>query len=281
MKRLIYILFFLPIFVNGQILEKPSYPFQDYAFDFSANYIDLGEYVQGQTAFDFKCRIKVDNFDNYIGIFNCKHESSTIKGMYLRINITTGEIVILIADGSYQIISTGINLIIDSLYDIEVNWDGLIGTNNIFLTVNGSTTTYSAAKEWTGNSAFHLEVGKYGTSQYYFPGKIYYFSYIINGNPEKTVSLSEGHGSTVYEVTTGTAFTINGTVTQSQWITQTDCQYNEDYGVTKVKYNGDVIFVPYKIDKTPIYNHSNPIMDASELFINYPADRWGKTYWVK
>jgi len=279
MRKLIYIFLLLPIFVNGQILENPSYPFQGYAFqgDGVANYIDKVDEIFTSWTLFFKIPEKPVYGSNWI----CYFKNTPI------INLDN------IDYENIHLHHFGFTLVAGKEYDIIVKSKG---TDSLSLFVNGSfITTIDVSFDGGTNYLNTSYLFTYSSGYYRYNGKVthigvydtelsdstilkYYSDGILPDNPDFFYIFSAGNGSTVYDVSGNGK---NGTLYGSNYWTESDNTYNDNYGVTKLKYNGDVIFVPYNIDKTPIYNHSNPIMDASELYINYPASKWGKTYWVK
>ena len=88
--------------------------------------------------------------------------------------------------------------------------------------------------------------------------------------------------NTIYDVSeiNGNA-TISGTYSDNNWIKNDTMTFNKYNGVTKVKYQNTVNYVPYSIvDNTPLYPDNSPVINAAEKTINYPASYWNKTYIV-
>ena len=267
MKRLLYILLLLPLFVHGQLLSTDDYTLPDYAFKFNGtdNFIDCGVKVQGQTPIDITVKFSTKSFFAYQVVFGCQTANS-VNGIKFRINSSTGILAIVIGDGtSYQNINT-FTLSINTLYLLNISWSGISG-DSIYVTLNGTTNAYLTTKDWIGDSYRNLN---FGYSYYYLYGKIYYYKYTINNSSEVFVPVNEGLQDTVYDVNSGTKYHISGTVNNDQWVRQSDYSYNQNYGCTKVSYGGQDIYIPYKTDKTPIYDHSQPVINAAETYKEYP-----------
>ncbi len=205
--------------VNGERIDEigaVARPIQQggaYVFNGTGNYIDTGIQVQGQMPIGFEISVNISNMSGNKIIFAAGCQTSTSKGIVLRALSSTGQLQILVSDGTNYtgIINTGVTLSVLTDYIIAFEWAGLAIDDSI-LTINGSATTHNLGAEWTGVSNNNFKVGWLASTQY-LTGSISYYAYTINGN-DKVESYCEQteiyNTNQLFTKTTGVTHTLVG-----------------------------------------------------------------------
>ena len=286
MKRLLYILFFIPLLGLGQYSTTPIYNQGQYAFkgDGTNNYADFGSNILNSSVWTVAFRL--NNLTN-VAVYN--YLLSSGSSYTLSVYNSLGVIVYRKGDHSYVGIGTGYNLLDGNQHDVIVRCDGL-GNGFVYVdgTYNGTDTDITIL---TVRYLFQYYTGIYRLSGNAWDVRIWntdigateclkYHSDNMDSIPNVAwLPIVEGNQDTIYDVSgNGNDAIAHGS---NYWTTDNNQTYPQTYGVTKVKYDNDIVLVPYLPNKIPLYNHSSPIMNPAEKYINYPATVWNYKHVIK
>jgi len=276
MKKLLPILLILFALIgNSQDFVYPAnYTLGNYCFqgNGTSNYINTGQKIVGRTAMSFDFYYKGDlSVRDYL--FSCGTRFSDRKGIAAYIPVT-GTISFRICNGAAIISFHSSTILVSANVNthIIISWSGFVA-DNIFITINGVTEDINVTTDWIGDSNRNSTIGYSDvTGPYYIKGSIWNFKYTINGNSVVHYPLSEGYNNQAYDVgTAGNHRTITGA---DYWITCTNNTYNEDYGMTYVKYGSQKVLVPYLLNGNSQYSAVSPVINASEVTREFPASWW-------
>lgn len=277
MKKLIFILLFLPLISFSQYTTSGDYAFDNYCFkgDGVGNYIDFGSDIINSNTWTIA--FTVDDLSN-IGFITCK-------------SISSGNSIYYNAGLLYY---TGGNVVIGSGYDLS---DG--NKHSVIMRYGGSVSIYiyvDGVAQGASISGGILTVGilfqRYDDA-FYYEGNAWDFrlwdtdigeteclKYHTNTmTSEPNVAwLNCNETSTDFatfynSVSGGTHGTGYGTNFRDTCSSNTS---NELNGCTKVVYGGQEILVPYLLDGTSQYSAVSPVLDAAEKYREYPASFWAK-----
>ena len=287
MKRLLYILLLLPLFVQGQALKsgndllsthnfKGSYCFRGFYPDihYDGNWINCGFKITGRTPMTFAAYVYNTDFTSFVNdVFLCGGHDYAGNG--ISISLRYGKVFITINDGVSKlylyspVLNYGLNL-------IQLSWSGL-ANDSIYLYVNGSLfSTFFTDKDWIGDSHFNLQINSYYNGHTTSHNNIFGIKYWKSvesdydaPNPYIYYPLDECDWdfSTVYDAS-GNGH--NGVAYGTHYrIVCSENTYNLQNGCTKVTYGDKTVFVPYLMNGTSQYSAVSPVINAAESHRDY------------
>jgi len=214
--------------------------------------VDSNYYLLGQTQIDIDIIFKL-NSTAFSYLIGGRASSGNAKGLLL---FTSGGILnLVIGNGSTSQTITSITLSYNTKYRILLSWNGLIN-GIITLTINDIIYTYTALKEWTGNSGSKCLIS-YGAGGI-FVGKYYYAS-VLNGATDFEYVFNHGQGVVMYNLRGA----LNGTISSNALWRGNDSQI-EPYDYTK----GATLYL------CPPVN-----LLSGEMVVNSTFDTTDTSYW--
>ncbi len=269
--------FDLGAWVAPPVRGRVNYNLGNYGFNFNGtdNAIRILAHLVGGESIYYKSKIYGFDSGFYGSFFSCGGTVAYQKGCSLFYHKVIG-FRLFVSDGTTQTITNlagGSLISIGGNHEIEFSWSGVSGEDATII-INGVSYTNTINRDWIGSSPFYVYFNQQSYSAaYYVKGVINYI--LFN---DLNIPLSIGYSNKIYDVNLGTEYTILGTVLQSQWVTQDTYSYNEDYGCTRVKYNGQRVLVPYLLDKTELYTSVAPVLNAAETTEEFLDTDWNNIY---